>query len=277
MNVASHASLRHGLPKTVLSPLLFHPSQSDIIYVRVPSRQLHRHHHPHRHNQASPQNLEWPSHPNPTPYEILRVTPGAPYTKANFYRLAKLYHPDRHHCLETTHSHLSPSVCVERYRLVVLANDILSDPSKRHAYDVCGLGWHQAKPVTRATYSEWRRGEHSPARNATWEDWERWYDARNGKKQEPVYMSHGSFAALLGLVISIAVIGQANRAEKIAQNYTQLMQEKHGKIVGDMQKRAEHTAPMGREERVASFIKDRENALWGYNPEKWDADRPQSK
>ncbi|PKS04968.1 hypothetical protein jhhlp_008334 [Lomentospora prolificans] len=262
--------LRHGLSKTVISPASVHFQRTDLICAQaIPRRHIHQEH--------QNQHLDWPLHKNPTPYDILHLSPGAPYSKHNFYKLAKLYHPDRHHCLATTHSHLSPAVCVERYRLVVLANDILSNPSKRNAYDLYGAGWHLSKPMTNAMYREWRSGQHSPARNATWEDWEQWHDKRNGKKQEPVYMSHGSFAALLAFAISIGIVGQANRAGKMASNRSQLMQEKQGKIVGDLEKRTASSAAMGREERVASFIRDRENALWGFTPEKWEAPRPASK
>ncbi|CRK36032.1 hypothetical protein BN1708_006890 [Verticillium longisporum] len=38
----------------------------------------------------------WPSHSNPTPYDIFAIDKATPYTKARFYELVKLYHPDTH-------------------------------------------------------------------------------------------------------------------------------------------------------------------------------------
>ncbi|CAI4215547.1 unnamed protein product [Parascedosporium putredinis] len=93
---------------------------------------------------------------------------------------------------------------------------------------------------------EWRSAQHSPAKNATWEDWEQWRDERDGKKQAPVYMSHGAFAVLLTFAISIGIIGQANRAGKMASSRMDLLQEKQGKLGAVMDKRSSKTAAMGR-------------------------------
>lgn len=260
--------LRHALSTPSSTRLLPHPRRLEKTRASVGAlRRLHD-------EPKAQKHLDWPLHVNPTPYEILHHSPRAAYSKQNFYTLAKLYHPDRHHCLATTHSHLSPSACVERYRLVVRANDILSDPAKRRAYDSYGAGWHGTRPTTSAMYREWRSAQHSPAKNATWEDWEQWRDERDGKKQAPVYMSHGAFAVLLTFAISIGIIGQANRAGKMASNRMDLMQEKQGRLGAVMDKRSSKTAAMGREERVESFIRDRENALWGYAPEKLETPHP---
>jgi len=87
---------------------------------------------------------------------------------------------------------------LERYRLIVAANTILSDPRKRDAYNRFGHGWdlpdaaHPADATAAATAAawqyttthRWRSGStarrqwpagHDPMYNATWEDWERWY------------------------------------------------------------------------------------------------------
>jgi len=84
---------------------------------------------------------------------------------------------------------------LERYRLVVAANTILSDPSRRDAYNRFGYGWeandgnsHPAttnsdSPFHYTTHHRWRPGNttkwppgQDPMYNATWEDWERWHE-----------------------------------------------------------------------------------------------------
>ncbi|KAL2106439.1 hypothetical protein VUR80DRAFT_6705 [Thermomyces stellatus] len=230
----------------------------------------------HRGSEYRPHPRDWPTTPNPTPYDIFNLPRDAPYSKARFYELAKLYHPDRHHCHAATHPNLTRAVCTERYRLVVLANDILSDPAKRAAYDDHGAGWTlhpRRSPLTRETYRRWRAEDGSAARNGTWEDWEAWHDARSGQKQEPVYMSHGSFAALLALALSIGIVGQANRAEAMAQSRARLAADRQSRVVEGLDRRAASAAGLGKEERVEWFIRDRENAAWGFSPQKWDAEK----
>ncbi|KAK4909169.1 J domain-containing protein 1, partial [Elasticomyces elasticus] len=97
-------------------------------------------------------DLTWPAPPHghvyPTPYQIFALEKSAPYSKARFYELVKLYHPDRNHCSSTpapapTHpERLSHKVKIERYRLIVAAHTILSDPARRSAYDRFGAGWN---------------------------------------------------------------------------------------------------------------------------------------
>lgn len=225
------------------------------------------------HRRPEPQPPEWPATPNPTPYDILSIPRDAPYTKARFYQLAKLYHPDRHHAHAQTNPHLTRAVCTERYRLVVLAHDILSDPARRSAYDAYGDGWAAARPLTRDTYRKWRADHHSAARNATWEDWEQWHDARRGTKQEPVYMSHGSFFALLALAISVGIIGQANRAEAMSNSRARLMEDRQHQLLEGMDRRASSAAGLGKAERVEWFARDRENTAWGFSPGRLEGEK----
>ncbi|RAK81741.1 J domain-containing protein [Aspergillus fijiensis CBS 313.89] len=87
-------------------------------------------------NSASPL---WPSTADDlTPYRILGLQPGEPYRKSAFYERAKLYHPDRHRAVP---SGLAPAIRASRYRMVVAAHELLSDPHKREAYDRSGVGW----------------------------------------------------------------------------------------------------------------------------------------
>ncbi|PYH83390.1 hypothetical protein BO82DRAFT_400778 [Aspergillus uvarum CBS 121591] len=88
------------------------------------------------HDSSSP---PWPSTADDlTPYHILGLQPGEPYRKGAFYERVKLYHPDRHRAVPSA---LAPAVRASRYRMVVAAHNLLSDPHKRQAYDRWGVGW----------------------------------------------------------------------------------------------------------------------------------------
>ncbi len=132
--------------------------------------------------------LGWPTSAHPTPYEILNLDKRTPYAKARFYELVKLYHPDSsHHGPDG----LAPAARLERYRLVVAANGILGDPARRRAYDLYGAGWETAHAglsrdeQCRHRDRSWRHAPGSAANNATWEDWERWQHARDGRRPAP--------------------------------------------------------------------------------------------
>ncbi|PYI04650.1 hypothetical protein BO78DRAFT_420394 [Aspergillus sclerotiicarbonarius CBS 121057] len=83
-------------------------------------------------------SLPWPSPSDLTPYNILGLQPGDPYNKGTFYDLDKIYHPDRY---QTVPSDLPPTIREHRYRLVVAAHELLSNPHKRLTYDHYGVGW----------------------------------------------------------------------------------------------------------------------------------------
>jgi len=256
-------SSSHGLPPCLASShRSSRRSESRSLYPES-TRFIHRHHH---HHHEAP---HWPTNPNPTPYDIFNITRDATYTKRRFYELVKLYHPDRYH--QSHKAQLSSAARIERYRLVVMANAILSDPAKRHAYDICGAGWTQPPSLSSEAYDAWRKRKDTPAANATWEDWERWYDARNGNTQRPVYMSHGSFAALVVMFVSIGVVAQTHRADSLARERMMLIQQRQELLARDTSRRAESSVTKGRDARVEIFVRERENALYEYQPEKWDA------
>ncbi|RAK98509.1 J domain-containing protein [Aspergillus ibericus CBS 121593] len=108
------------------------------------------------HGDANPNHTQqpsfppWPSPLDLTPYSILGLHPRDPYTKTAFYKLVKLYHPDRY---QTVPSDLSPTIREHRYRLVVAAHELLSNPQKRLAYDRYGVGWRGQGPPRTARVS----------------------------------------------------------------------------------------------------------------------------
>jgi hypothetical protein len=175
-------------------------------------------------SNGQPGNLPWPQLSSataiPTPYQIFHLEKDAIYSKRHFYELVKVYHPDRYIPEQNLLDQrpLSSAVRNERYRLVVAANDILSDPVKRSAYDRYGSGWERHEGFKSSKYSphyryhpKWSGFDtyDSPMRNATWEDWERWYQRHNRQKQEPVYFSNGTFLSLVVILAAVAGTRQA--------------------------------------------------------------------
>ncbi|KAJ4421915.1 J domain-containing protein 1 [Gnomoniopsis sp. IMI 355080] len=211
----------------------------------------------------------WPTTANPTPYDIFATTRTAPYSKKTFYQLVKLYHPDRHpHIFPDTLSHATK---LDRYRLVVAANTILSDPTKRRAYDLYGAGWAGKHDMSNKSFREadraWRREAGSAAGNATWEDWEQWHrahDGTSGEKQNPLYMSNGLFVGALAFFVLIGSWGQATRAGNHSVHLIEMREASSQHISEEMWRRRKEKAFLGREERIENFLKQREG--WSHGP-----------
>jgi len=235
-------------------------------------------------------SLRWPeitsANTIPTPYQIFNQKKGSPYSKKRFYELVKLYHPDRHDPAD--YNGLPYATKLERYRLVVAANDILSDPVKRGAYDIYGAGWNGQPDVLRprdpsepsATWGGhsgrgWGGGPSGPSQNATWEDWERWYQ-RDGKgPQEPQYTSN---AAFVGLILAFAALGGLSQVTR-AGNYSIAFLEQRDTLYRNvskdlMRRRKEAMSAYGsREERIHSFLKQRDPYGYGVTDPKEESYR----
>jgi hypothetical protein len=224
-------------------------------------------------------DLRWPevtsANALPTPYQIFNQRKGSPYSKRRFYELVKLYHPDRHgHDL--SNSNLPYDVKVERYRLVVAANDILSDPVRRGAYDRYGAGWN-GQPGVSAPRSAgdtpgrwdsapgWRGGPEGPSQNATWEDWERWYHRDAGGPQEPQYISNTTFMALLVIITVIGITWEAKIFGKYSMGFIEKRDHVHNEMSKELRRRRQDTvtAFSNREDRIQNFLKQRDP--YGYS------------
>ncbi|KAI9820838.1 MAG: hypothetical protein M1832_003471 [Thelocarpon impressellum] len=212
--------------------------------------------------------LAWPETANPsafpTPYQIFCQKKGSPYSKRRFYALVKLYHPDR----QT--GRLAPATKLERYRLVVAANDILSDPVRRSAYDRYGAGWNGCPEVSRSwaqnpsaygnhSSGSWSK-EHSPSQNATWEDWERWYERDAKRPQQPLFFANGAFVSLIVMLAALGGVGQATRAGNHAMTFLEERDRLHDETSRDLRRRRRETtaAEAHRDERIAAFLRSRD-------------------
>lgn len=214
--------------------------------------------------------IPWPesSAPNtiPSPYQIFGQKKGSLYSKRRYYELVKLYHPDRH-SYHGSADGLSYATKLERYRLIVAANDLLSDPIKRSAYDRYGAGWNGQPDVRgpRDYSDQWGRGggwnsPHGPSQNATWEDWEKWYKRDAQGPQEPVYVSNGAFVCMILLFAAVGGIAHASKAGNYSMNYLEHQDALHDDISKDLDRRRRETATTfpSREERVNQFLRQRD-------------------
>ncbi|CAI6338969.1 unnamed protein product [Periconia digitata] len=233
----------------------------------------------HAHPPSSPPDhaeLSWPApvHPNttPTPYQILHCSPNDAYSKHRFYSLVKLYHPDRSVSTSPVAS-LPHAVRVERYRLLVAAHAILSDDSKRKAYDAYGHGWqghHQTHPHNQTyawhpDYREWPPG-HDPHQNATWEDWERWHH-RNDPSHQPsprdAFMTNFAFVILVFSIVSLGGIMQGTRASMLTSSAMEHHDKIHKEASMELARSKRATVSGDRDERIQTFLAHRQAVIGG--------------
>lgn len=185
----------------------------------------------------------------------------------------KLYHPDKHDV--GADDGLAYATKLERYRLVVAANAILSDPVKRGAYDTYGAGWNGQPDVRlregkHGPNSHW--GDYSgkgwggggggpggPSQNATWEDWERWYERESGGKQEPAFVSNGAFVSLVAILAALGGVANATRANNYGIDFVKQKDALHDQVSKDLVKRRrESSTSSDRDERIQTFLRQRD-------------------
>ena len=183
----------------------------------------------------------------------------------------KVYHPDRSghtHARADIHS-LPGAVKMERYRLIVAANDILSDPDKRKAYDRTGAGWHgRMEHRLHPSQYDWSHAgakarwsgfdtNDSPFRNATWEDWERWYNRH--KRQEPVYVSNGGFVSLVVIAVVLGAFGQKEQVSRHNVLFKEQIETKHEDATKTMKsRRQESQKGTDMDQRLQRFLRERD-------------------
>ncbi|KAM0447742.1 hypothetical protein ACHAPV_009647 [Trichoderma viride] len=235
---------------------------------------------------------EWPKSPRPTPYQVLGVPKSAIYDKRHFFDLVKLYHPDTHDhqgnssaampsasSSSPSSSHISQlphATRLERYHMIVAANELLSNSSKRRMYDAYGLGWSHGDGVTtlRDIDRNWRHQQGTAANNATWEDWEHWRDAQAGKAGEPVFMSHEAFATIVVIFCLVGAIAQTNRAENSSDVYAGWVADQNNNVGRRLQRNEVMVAGLNKDQRVDHFLRERENVSYQFVPAKFETADP---
>lgn len=222
-------------------------------------------------------DYDWPLPPKgqrcPTPYQIFALKKNQAYSKARFYQLVKIYHPDKS---DGSGSGISQEMKSERYRLVVAANIILSDPVKRSAYDRIGAGWDGKADIAGKNGSaagpfqqNWRDPSDPVWQNATWEDWERWREAREDEamgvkreKQSPLYMNNSYFIALIALLALMGSSANVHRAQENGQNFVEQRDIVHDRAAKELRRVKQDVQGMrGRDERIQWFLRNREATM----------------
>jgi curved DNA-binding protein CbpA len=180
-----------------------------------------------------------------------------------------MYHPDRQH--QTSDDGIPHITKLERYRLVVAAHEILSNPQKKRMYDLYGLGWEsQTDSHTRHREADraWRQEPGNPSMNGTWEDWERWYQQRDGtgQKQEQVFTSNIGFMAIISVFLIIGTWSQMTRAGTNSITLMEMREQQHAAISKELRERQNQRRGLDREGRVENFLRQREIEKWAYDP-----------
>lgn len=215
---------------------------------------------------------KWPTTAHPTPYEILGLARDAPYSKTRYFQLAKHYHPDRQH--HTSDDGVSHGTKLERYRLVVAANALLSNPQKKRMYDLYGFGWDVSDEVQshhREADRAWRHEPGNASMNATWEDWERWRRARDGsedsrEKQEQVFTSNLAFMAIVSTFLIVGTWSQMTRAGTNSVTLLEMRDQTHAAVSNELRQRQSQRRGLDRDARIESFLRQRELEKWAHDP-----------
>lgn len=221
----------------------------------------------HAHGDFSEKDLSWPSSSSFTPYDVIGQSRSAPYSKQRFYELVKIYHPDRPCNGHPLCKDITPEVRLQRYRIVVTAHEILSDPNRRAAYDQTGSGW-AFNPVERHRRGPAGSADSDPIfSNATWEDWERWY-ARNGRRQETV-VDQRTFVTFVVLLFFMGAALQTSWITRVNTGYEDRLRDINEQSVRFLNERRENTVNQmaGSEAKVQHFLIRRDPSGFGLKEE----------
>lgn len=251
------------------------PPRSTARHSATTVRQCKRFAHVHE-SRFIEDDYTWPSGASFSPYDVVKQDRGAPYSKRRFYQLVKIYHPDRPCNEHPLCKDLSHSVRTQRYRLLVAAHELLSDPVKRDAFDKFGQGWYHraelfgavSKDALNMNYAERREVDPEIFRNATWQDWERYRQKKEGRQQQqssPV--SHGTFASLFLLLSLFGGAAQMVGAEKYSGYVDRRVAEVDKECGRILEGRRQETKSQlnSKDTRVQSFLKKRDPSCSGLN------------
>lgn len=231
-------------------------------------------------------NMNWPcrkaSPSVPSPYEIFELERGTEYSKAvkyRYYEMVKMYHPDK--SIHNESLNLSHMERLERYRLVVQAHEILSDPVKRKAYDAYGAGWGErtvtrhSKGYSNGAGTQYGHGENqdaSPFANATWEDWERWYRTRDDQHKQAyagTYVNPNAFASFVIILAVLTGVLQATRVSQYSSSVSEKVQAFTEETNEFLNTRAQHLSEnrLNSDGRVRHFLERRDPTKYGLKDE----------
>ncbi|KAK1970911.1 DnaJ domain-containing protein [Colletotrichum sublineola] len=196
----------------------------------------------------------WPQTPCPSPHDILGAEPGQTYSKKQFHRLVKLYHPDLHSLNEDALDAIPRATRTERYRLVVEAHEILSNPQKRFMYERYGLGWvlprRENKPYSYQAAGVHGTKDSRPSGHA------------GSRQQIPIFASNATIAIILVAVAMAGAIVQLERARKVQRDFKEQDKALQDSISRDLQELADQLEGKPRDMRILEFLARRELCRW---------------
>jgi curved DNA-binding protein CbpA len=216
---------------------------------------------------SGPTHDHWPrTSPPHSPYQILNVDRRVPYSKEYFNELVKLYHPDRtSHPSSHVCAHLTQTERLERYRLIVAAHAILSDPARRKAYDTSGLGWAGSGASVNEVHLYRKRTSNGTWGNATWEDWEEFYSKNakhgSGARYQKPYVSNKDVVTFFIVLTFLGGAVQWVHAENMTASRLALRDERHFQALRDLEKAKETARSKSRESRIEDFVRQRDAAV----------------
>ena len=112
----------------------------------------------------------------------------------------------------------------------------------------------------------WPSG-HDPINNATWEDWERWYEREYGEQRQDdraAHMTNFGFVSLVFALVSLGGIMQGTRANMFSATIIEHRDKVHHEASAELMKSKRATMSTGdRNERIRTFIEHREATLVG--------------
>ncbi|KAK2731441.1 hypothetical protein FQN57_003373 [Myotisia sp. PD_48] len=277
-NFHSLSHYPHFIPP--ISPVIAYSSHKHPTVIRQSKRFAHVN---TSHGLHPAGDFSWPTSTSFSPYDLFQLERHAPYSKRRYYELVKIYHPDRGCIDHPLCRDLPESIRLQRYRLLVAAHELLSDPAKRASYDKFGTGWQHraelfgsqsAEAQTAASNSYSSRREQDPTifRNATWEDWENWSHRSHGsyqKQQQSSPVSHETFATFFFLMALFGGVAQAIAIGKhtgFVEDRVKAANEKCSRLL-DGRRHETLSQNDSVEARVQSFLMKRDPSGYGLNGE----------
>jgi len=194
--------------------------------------------------------LVWPQSRNVDPYTIFGLDKKQRFSqkdvKRRYYDLVKMYHPD------TAAARMDHEM-TDRFKKVVAAYDILSDPSKRAAYDHFGAGWdgHPSIPGRNPN-------ARSPSGASSGGTWDGFY-ANNGRQPDPIYTSNVNFFGIIMVIGILGGIAQIVRLGGAVQGIQDAADRRHFASSRDLARARRQARGLTSEEKIERFLQNREN------------------
>ncbi|KAK1999559.1 DnaJ domain-containing protein [Colletotrichum falcatum] len=222
------------------------------------SHRRYSHSHGQRPGSSSVSQLHertlWPHTSCPSPHDILGAKPGRPYSKKQFHRLVKLYHPDLHYLNEGILDALPRATRNERYRLVVEANEILSNQQKRLLYETYGMGWIFPKQETASDSC------HSTGAYGTNDDQP--FGEAGSRQQIPLFASNATIAIIIVAIAMAGAIVQLERTRRAQWDFKTRDKAIQDSITRDLRELAGQLDGKPRDMRIMEFLARRELGRW---------------